>query len=76
MRTPSISSAFYAPKPVPNDAKELGRFLDKELATIAAVLELIAQLRRGCRLNAAIGEADVPALVVDGSCPFRRRGRC
>ena len=42
VRTPSIASAFYAPKPVPDDPKQLARFLDKELATIAAVLDLIA----------------------------------
>lgn len=42
MRTPNLSSAFYAPNNPPEDAAEMRRFLFEELQRIAAAIALLA----------------------------------
>lgn len=42
MRTPSLSSAFYAPNIPPTDASEMGRFLYEELQRIQAAINALA----------------------------------
>lgn len=43
MRTPNIGSVFYAPSPVPSDAKDLPRYIEVEMAKIQAAIDLLAQ---------------------------------
>ena len=42
MRTPTLSSAFYAPGQPPQDASEMGRFLFGELGKIQAAITALA----------------------------------
>lgn len=42
VRTPTISSAFYAPGQPPQDASEMGRFLFDELQKISGVIQALA----------------------------------
>lgn len=42
MKTPTISSAFYAPGVAPSDSDQLRRFIDDELRKIAAAFALVA----------------------------------
>lgn len=42
MRTPTISSAFYAPSQPPTDASEMGRFLFDELQKISGAISALA----------------------------------
>jgi hypothetical protein len=42
VRTPSISTAFYAPGIAPSEPDELRRFLEDELRKIAASMALLA----------------------------------
>ncbi|MDE2440173.1 MAG: hypothetical protein KGP14_04040 [Betaproteobacteria bacterium] len=42
MRTPNLSSAFYAPGVAPSDPEQLRRFIEDELRKIAAAFALLA----------------------------------
>lgn len=42
MRTPNLSSAFYAPGVAPSESDQLRRFIEDELRKIAAAFALLA----------------------------------
>jgi hypothetical protein len=42
MRTPNINSAFYSPQPAPSNPADLASYIQRELAAIQNVIEILA----------------------------------